>query len=79
MPKVHQALLKELARQQAKLEALIAAKVENTQRFAQRAEIIQSVPGLAETAASGIIAFLPELSRSIARRPPPYSARSIRR
>jgi transposase len=61
--KVHQALLKELARQQAKLEALIAAKVEKTERFAQRAEIIESVPGLAETAASGIIAFLPELGR----------------
>lgn len=61
--KVHQALLKEVARQQAKLEALIAAKIETTERFAQRAEIIESVPGLAETAASGIIAFLPELGR----------------
>lgn len=63
MQKVHQALLKEVARQQAKLEALIAAKIETTERFAQRAEIIESVPGLAETAASGIIAFLPELGR----------------
>jgi transposase len=50
-----------VARQQAKLEALIAAKIENTERFAQRAEIIQSVPGLAETSTAGLIAFLPEL------------------
>lgn len=61
--KAHQALLKEVARQQAKLEALIAAKIETTGRFAQRAEIIESVPGLAENAAAGLIAFLPELGR----------------
>jgi transposase len=59
--KAHQALLKEVARQQARLEALIAAKIEKTERFAQRAEIIESVPGLADTAAAGLIAFLPEL------------------
>jgi transposase len=59
--KVHQTLLKQVALQLAKLEAVIAAKIENTERFAKPAEIIQSVPGLAETAAAGLIAFLPEL------------------
>jgi len=59
--KVHQALLKAVAGQLAKLAAVIAAKIEETQRFAQRAEIIRSVPGLGEAAAAGLIAFLPEL------------------
>src|SRR6266851_5546755 len=36
-------------------------ELDKTERFAQRAEIIQSVPGLAGTAAAGLIAFLPEL------------------
>jgi transposase len=61
--KVHQAVLKVVATQLAKLEGLIAAKIEKTERFAQRAEIIQSVPGLGEAAAAGLIAFLPELGR----------------
>jgi transposase len=59
--KAYQALLKEVAHQQATLEALIAARIDKTERFAQRAEIIQSVPGLAETSAAGLVAFLPEL------------------
>jgi transposase len=50
--KAHQALLKAV---------VIAAKIDKTECFAQRAEIIQSVPGLAGTAAAGFIAFLPEL------------------
>jgi len=61
--KAYRALLKEVARQQAKLEALIAAKIEQTERFAQPAEIIRSVPGLAHKAAAGLIAFLAELGR----------------
>jgi len=59
--KAHQALLKAVAVQLAKLEDIIATKIDKTERFAQRAEIIQSVPGLAGTAAAGIIALLPEL------------------
>ena len=59
--KAQQALLKVVATQLAKLETIIAAKIDKTERFAQRAEIIQSVPGLAGTAAAGLIAFLPEL------------------
>jgi transposase len=59
--KAHHALLKAVLAQIAKLEAIIAAKIAKTERFAQRAEIIQSVPGLAENTAAGLIAFLPEL------------------
>jgi transposase len=59
--KAHQALLKAVAVQLAKLEDIIAARIDKTERFAQRAEIIHSVPGLAGTAAAGLIAFLPEL------------------
>jgi transposase len=59
--KAHQALLKAVVLQLDKLEDVIAAKIDKTEPFAQRDEIIQSVPGLAGTAAAGIIAFLPEL------------------
>ena len=59
--RAHQALLKAVTTQLAKLEAIIAAKIETTERFAQRAEIIQSVPGVSDNAAAGLIAFLPEL------------------
>ena len=59
--KAHQALLKAVATQLDKLQDVIAARIDQTEAFAQRAEIIQSVPGLAGNAAAGIIAFLPEL------------------
>ncbi len=59
--KIHQALLKTLATQLAKLEDVIATKIDNTERFAQRADIICSVPGLGEASTAGLIAFLPEL------------------
>jgi transposase len=45
--KIHQVLLKAVTAQLAQLEAIIAAKIDNTERFAPRADIIQSVPGLA--------------------------------
>ncbi len=59
--KVHQALLKAVAGQLAKLHKVIVAKLEKTPQFAQRAEIIQSVPGLGDAATAGLIALLPEL------------------
>lgn len=61
--KVHRALLRTIEAQLAKLEQSIAAKIETTARFAERAEIIDSFPGFAAVAASGLIAFLPELGR----------------
>ena len=59
--KIHQALLKAVTTQLAKLEDVIATKIDNTERFAQRADIIDSVPGLGEASTAGLIAFLPEL------------------
>ena len=61
--KAYQALLREVERQQARLEALIADRIEKTEHFAERAEIIQSVPGLAGNSAAALLAFLPELSQ----------------
>jgi transposase len=59
--KAYRTLLKAVALQLDRLQGIIAAKIDKTEPFARRAEIIQSVPGLAGTAAAGIIAFLPEL------------------
>jgi transposase len=61
--KVHQALLKAVAAQLAKLQAAIGNKLETAPSFAARAEIIESVPGLGPGAAAGVLAFLPELGR----------------
>ncbi len=61
--KVHQALLKVVAAQLDKLDDAIAVQIDDSPQFAERAEIIHSVPGLADVSASGIIAFLPELGR----------------
>lgn len=61
--KAFAAVAASLAGQRARLEAAIAAKLARTQRFADQAEIIQSIPGLARQAAAGVIAWLPELSR----------------
>jgi transposase len=56
-------VLKSLAIEIEKLEAAIAAKVAATADFAERAEIIESVPGFAETTAANLIAGMPELGR----------------
>jgi len=59
--KAHRALLRTLCRQLAKFEAAIAARLEASSEIARRTEIIVSVPGYAEQAAAGLIAWLPEL------------------
>lgn len=59
--KAYQAVVKALTTQIAKLEAAIADKLEHSAEFAERADIIQSVPGLADVATSGLVAFMPEL------------------
>jgi transposase len=59
--KAHARVLKSLATEIAKLEVAIAAKVKATPEFAERAEIIASVPGLAESASATLIAGMPEL------------------
>jgi transposase len=59
--KMHARLLKKIAVEVAKLEAVIAAMIKATPHFAELAEIIESVPGLAGTTSAGLIARMPEL------------------
>ena len=61
--KSHAALLKAIAVELAKLEAAITALIKATAHFAERAEIIESVPGLAGTTSAGLIAAMPELGQ----------------
>lgn len=61
--KAHAHILKSLASELAKLEAAICAKIKSMPDFAERAEIIASVPGLAETSAANIVAGMPELGQ----------------
>jgi transposase len=59
--RVYRAIEKTLLAQLASLEAAIAARIEQTAQFAERAAIIASVPGLGPASAAGLVAFLPEL------------------
>jgi transposase len=61
--KVQARLLKKIAAELATLEAAIAATVKATPLLAELAEIIESVPGLAETTSAGLIAAMPELGQ----------------
>jgi len=61
--KAHAHILKSLASEIAKLAAAICAKVRSTPDFAERAEIIESVPGLAGTSAANLVAGMPELGQ----------------
>ncbi len=56
-------LVKKIAGEVAKLEAAITALVKATAHFAELAEIIESVPGLAKTTSAGLIAAMPELGQ----------------
>jgi len=56
-------LLKKIALELAGLEAAIAAMIKATAHFAKLAEIIESVPGLGEVTAAGLIAAMPELGQ----------------
>jgi transposase len=61
--KAYQAVLKTITAQLDRLDEAIAAQLDSNPQFAERAEIIHSVPGLGDASAAGIIAFLPELGR----------------
>ena len=61
--KAYARVLKILASEMARLEAAIAAKIKATPDFAERAEIIESVPGFAETTSANLIAGMPELGQ----------------
>lgn len=56
-------LLKKLASEIAAIEAAVRAKIKSTPSLAERAEIIQSVPGFAEATALTLLAGLPELGQ----------------
>lgn len=59
--RAHKAIRKTMLAELEKIEAAIEAKIEQTAEFAERAEIIQSVPGLGDISAAGLIAFMPEM------------------
>jgi transposase len=59
--KMHARMLKKIAVEIAKLETVIAAMIKATPQFAELAEIIESVPGLAGTTSATLIAKMPEL------------------
>ena len=59
--KAHAAIAKTVRAELRKLEAAIAAKIKANPVLARRAAIIQSVPGLADQAVAGVIAWMPEL------------------
>ena len=61
--KMHDRLLKKIAIEIARLEAAITALIKDTPHFAELAEIIESVPGLASTTSAGLIAMMPELGQ----------------
>ena len=61
--KAHARVLKNLVSEIAKLEAAIAARIKASPHLAERAEIIESVPGLAEITSAGLIAAMPELGQ----------------
>ena len=56
-------LLKKIAAELATLEAAMVAMVKATPRFVELAEIIESVPGLAEITSASLIAAMPELGQ----------------
>ncbi|WP_154070887.1 IS110 family transposase [Bradyrhizobium lablabi] len=56
-------ILKSLLEEIAKLEVAISAQVRATPHLAERAEIVESVPGFAETSSANLIAGMPELGQ----------------
>ncbi len=61
--KAREHLLKNLVCEIAKIEAAISAKIKATPHLAERAEIIESVPGFAETTSANLVAGMPELGQ----------------
>jgi hypothetical protein len=61
--KAHARVLKNLVAEIAKLEAAISTKIKATPEFAERAEIIESVPGFAKMTAANLVAGMPELGQ----------------
>ena len=62
--RMHARIAKAIAVELAKIEAAISAMVQATPRFAELAEIIESVPGLGRTTSAALIAAMPELGQA---------------
>ena len=62
--KMQARLLKNIALEVDRLEAAIAAMIKATPHFAELADIIESVPGLAKGTSAGLIAAMPELGQA---------------
>src|SRR6266849_5952404 len=62
--KMQARLLKQLALEIDKLEAAIAVLIKATPHLAERAEIIESVPGVGRITSAGLIAAMPELGQA---------------
>jgi transposase len=62
--KMQARLLQKIALEIAQLEVAIAALIKATARFAELAEIIESVPGLGSITSAGLIAAMPELGQA---------------
>jgi len=61
--RIHARISKTIAAELVKIEAEISALIQATPHFAELAEIIESVPGLARTTSAALIATMPELGQ----------------
>ncbi|MBV8592968.1 MAG: IS110 family transposase [Caulobacteraceae bacterium] len=57
------AIVKQIARAVARLEAAITRKIAHTPHLAEAARVLTSVPGIGDLTAAALIAWLPELGR----------------
>ena len=62
--RMHARIAKTIAVELVKIEATISAMIQATPRFAELAEIIESVPGIGRTTAAALIAAMPELGQA---------------
>jgi transposase len=62
--RIHARISKTIAVELVKIEAEITALIQATPHFAELAEIIESVPGLARTTSAALIADMPELGQA---------------
>jgi transposase len=62
--RMHARISKSIAVELVRIEAEISALIQATPRFAELAEIIESVPGIGRTTAAALIATMPELGQA---------------
>src|ERR1700732_2369977 len=62
--RIHARISKTIAVELVKIEAAISAMIQATPRFAELAEIIESIPGIGRTTSAALIAAMPELGQA---------------